>query len=140
MVQRGFMANKLNNPSKLPEVTETNNSSSRKVISASEPESPVKSKQSKQSKQSSDLRAKRNLTIMIISTSLLFTLGTLPWAVYYTLLNVIQLNFPFMNNLQIIARSCLYSFIAVKIIVYYFCNRLYRQVLKQYLKRIFFFL
>ena len=135
MVQRGFMANKLNNPSKLPEVTETNNSSSRKVVS-SEPESPVKSKQSKQS---SDLRAKRNLTIMIISTSLLFTLGTLPWAVYYTLLNVIQLNFPFMNNLQIIARSCLYSFIAVKIIVYYFCNRLYRQVLKQYLKRIFFF-
>lgn len=137
MVQRGFMANKLNNPSKLPEVTETNNSSSRKVISASEPESPVKSKQSKQS---SDMRAKRNLTIMIISTSLLFTLGTLPWAVYYTLLNVIQLNFPFINNLQIIARSCLYSFIAVKIIVYYFCNRLYRQVLKQYLKRIFFFL
>lgn len=136
MVQRGFMANKLNNPSKLPEVTETNNSSSRKVVS-SEPESPVKSKQSKQS---SDLRAKRNLTIMIISTSLLFTLGTLPWAVYYTLLNVIQLNFPFINNLQIIARSCLYSFIAVKIIVYYFCNRLYRQVLKQYLKRIFFFL
>ena len=136
MVQRGFMANKLNNPSKLPEVTETNNSSSRKVVS-SEPESPVKSKQSKQS---SDLRAKRNLTIMIISTSLLFTLGTLPWAVYYTLLNVIQLNFPFINNLQIIARSCLYSFIAVKIIVYYFCNRLYRKVLKQYLKRIFFFL
>jgi hypothetical protein len=90
-------------------------------------------------KQSNDSRAKRNLTLMIISVSLLFSFGTLPWAVYYTMVNVIKLNFVFLGTLQIVARCCLYSLIACKIFIYYFFNRLYRQVLKQYLKMICFF-
>lgn len=88
---------------------------------------------------SNDSRAKRNITMMIISTSFLYSFGTLPWAVYYTLLNVVKLQAPFLSYMNIVARCCLYSLIACKIIVYYSFNRLYRRVLIQHFKTLFFF-
>lgn len=127
MVQRGFVIPKKPEP--------TNDNNSMRHVSTSDGEASARAA-SRVNKQSNDIRAKRNLTLMIISTSLLFTFGTLPWAVYYTLLNVIQINFPFMPQVQIIARCCLYTFIASKILVYYFCNRLYRQVLQRYVRNV----
>lgn len=77
---------------------------------------------------SSDSKAKRNLTLMIISVSFLFTLGTLPWAVYYTLSYLVNSSnlYPF----QVVASCCLYLLVSFKIFVYYFFNRLFRQVVR----------
>lgn len=81
------------------------------------------------SKKSSDSRAKRNLTLMIVSISFLFTLGTLPWAIYYTLTNLI--NVPNSYPFQVIASCCLYLLVSLKIFIYYFFNRLFRQIIRQ---------
>lgn len=136
MVQRGFVVKK--SPATIAAAADMTENNSLRNVSTSDGEASLRTAAAKlKTKPSNDMKAKRNLTLMIISTSLLFSFGTLPWAVYYTLLNVIQVNFPFMSTLQIVARCCLYSFIASKIFVYYFSNRLYRQVLQRYFKTIF---
>ena len=74
-----------------------------------------------------DSKAKRNLTLMIVSISFLFTIGTLPWAIYYTLSSLVSI--PNLYPMQVLASCCLYLLVSLKIFVYYFFNRLFRQIL-----------
>ena len=95
----------------------------------------VKNKPVSKKSTSNDSRAKRNLTLMIVCISFLFTAGTLPWAVYYTLASLISI--PNLYPLQVLSSCCLYLLVSLKIFIYYFFNRLFRQLLQSYFFFIF---
>ena len=95
----------------------------------------VKNKPMSKKSSSNDSKAKRNLTLMIVCISFLFTAGTLPWAVYYTLASLISI--PNLYPLQVLSSCCLYLLVSLKIFIYYFFNRLFRQLLQSYFFFIF---
>lgn len=95
----------------------------------------VKNKPMSKKSASNDSKAKRNLTLMIVCISFLFTAGTLPWAVYYTLASLISI--PNLYPLQVLSSCCLYLLVSLKIFIYYFFNRLFRQLLQSYFFFIF---
>lgn len=95
----------------------------------------VKNKPMSKKSSSNDSKAKRNLTLMIVCISFLFTAGTLPWAVYYTLASLISI--PNLYPLQVLSSCCLYLLVSLKIFIYYFFNRLFRQLLQSYFFCIF---
>jgi hypothetical protein len=76
-----------------------------------------------------DSRAKRNLTLMIISVSFLYTFATLPWACYKTILsNTITTD---LSIIRVVSLSSLYLLVPGKFFIYYFFNRLFRQIFRQ---------
>lgn len=85
-----------------------------------------------------DLKAKRNLTLMITSVSVLFAFGNLPWTVYYILVIGTKFNAGSLRALYAMGRCCLFAVIFMKVFIYYFFNRLYREVFDKYAQTLFY--
>lgn len=80
---------------------------------------------------------KRNLTLTVVSISFLFTIGTLPWAIYTIMSSLFKAsNTGFLFGFGQFAISCLFFLIFFKIFIYYSFNRFYRQIFKIYLSKI----
>jgi hypothetical protein len=79
--------------------------------------------------------ASRNITLMLIATSFLYTAGTLP----YMLSNVVAFVNPaaaFENDLITVGSFFIIIFPGVKLFVYAFFNKLFRQQLVTYLRAV----
>lgn len=81
---------------------------------------------------SSASRAKRNLTLMIVLVSFLYSFGTLPWAVYHAVSSMHQTDYPTFEQ---IAKCCVYLLATLKIFIYYSFNKPFRLVTNSYLKK-----
>lgn len=84
----------------------------------------------------SSIKASKNITLMLISISVLFSIGTLPLAMYYALSDYFQVKFEFKVIMFDFATFCLYLFIIIKLAIYYIFNKMYRKILKNYFKRL----
>jgi hypothetical protein len=77
---------------------------------------------------SSSAKANNKITIMLILTALLYTFGTLPYMVYYSISQIMpSFQNEFMSVMSWISRFCLCSLIILKMPVYYHYNRLYKR-------------
>lgn len=74
-----------------------------------------------------DLRAKKNLTLMIVSISFLYTFGTIPWAAYYSTTNFTKQDLVLFDD---IGTVCLILLVGCKFFLYYRFNRMFRNVVK----------
>lgn len=78
-------------------------------------------------------KAKRCITLMVVLASLNYTIGTIPWATYFSIRVLFQCrNYFVQHYLYTIGISFVYSLVVVKFFVYYFTNKLYRKVLNSY--------
>lgn len=80
----------------------------------------------------------KNVTRMVIVSSLMNALLQIPHSAYYIKKNLDYNNFKYMNeNFHIIVHLLLYSLPSLDIFCYYFFNRLFKKVLNRYFKNIF---
>lgn len=115
------MENSTINPNELAPSTANYNNNNNNNLSARET--------SRVEKKPKHFKAKRNLTRMVISVSFLHSLGTLPWSTYIIMNNLFNLDASYVRYISNAAAILLYFFIACKIFIYYFFNRLYRNIL-----------
>jgi hypothetical protein len=90
---------------------------------------------------SNSRNATKNITRMVIFHSLLNITGTVPFIIYATLnygrfVTTTQQFIDFAN----VASIFLYLTPGLNIFIYYFFNKLYREVFQDYFKKIFFFI
>lgn len=85
-------------------------------------------------------RATKNITKMVIFQGLLNVTGTVPYGIYFILnqskLVTVTQQFVDFNNAAVLL---LYLIPALDIFVYYFFNKLYKEVFLSYLKKIYSF-
>lgn len=89
------------------------------------------------SKTNTSHKTSRNITLMLITVSFLFSFCTLPWATYYALsLTVLQEEKNCTTHLfYIFGIICLYCLTNAKIFVYLIFNKLYRKVFTSYFRK-----
>lgn len=75
------------------------------------------------SKQNAD---NNKLTMMLIVTSLLYSIGNLPWMVYYSSSRLRDLKQNVADIMFIVGVSSIITFISLKMVVYFSFNRVYR--------------
>lgn len=85
-------------------------------------------------------RAIKNITKMVIFQAFLEVTGTVPYIIWF-IMNTAKLvpasrQFTDFSNISLVL---LYSVSGFDIFIYYFFNKLYNEVLRGYLKKIFFF-
>jgi hypothetical protein len=92
--------------------------------------------------QTNNLKAKRNLTFMVIFISFVFTIGTLPWSLYQVDSNLLDEKWPYLldNLLTNIGTFFLLFSISFKIFVFYTFNRFYRNIFNAYFCKFYDFL
>lgn len=79
--------------------------------------------------------AMRNITKMVIFTSFSDVLGTIPYAIAYILIHSVYTQAQ-INTFYQISLITLNLAPALDILIYYFFNRLFREVLKGYIRKI----
>lgn len=84
--------------------------------------------------ETSDHRANKNITIMLISTSTLYVIGTIPYMVFIMMTYLTTVKIPpiFVSCAYI----CIILYIGLKMVVYYTCNKFYRETLNEFFKMI----
>lgn len=80
---------------------------------------------------SSRRRNVRNMSRMVIVSSLLYAIGELPYGIFF-ILNVLITKSPSLTMFSTISTIILYLVPSLDIFVYYFFNKLYRAVLNRY--------
>jgi hypothetical protein len=81
----------------------------------------------------SERKASKNITLMLIVTSFIYIIGTLP-SKTNQVIGLVYPSAPFLDDLSIAGVVVLYMFPGVKLIVYISFNKLFRQQIKDYLK------
>jgi hypothetical protein len=75
-----------------------------------------------------------NITAMLIIISMIFTLGNLPYMVYYSITQIApSFQNTFMSTMNWLSRVCLSMLVILKVWVYFAYNKLYRKQLLEYL-------
>jgi hypothetical protein len=81
----------------------------------------------------SEREASKNITLMLIMTSFIFIIGTLPSRVYI-IIGLVYPSAPFLGILRTTGSVSLYLFPGVKLLVFIAFNKLFRQQFMDYLK------
>jgi hypothetical protein len=81
-------------------------------------------------------KASKNITLMMISNSFLYTIGNIPWAVYYALNETVVEQSDFLQTLGTLGISSLFLIAAFKLPVFYTFNRLFRQQMNSLLRKV----
>lgn len=79
------------------------------------------------------IRASKNITLMLISISVLFSLGSLPFALYYAFRDFFVVEHDYQILMFEFSVLCLHLFIIVKLFIYYSFNKMYRKILSNHL-------
>mgnify|MGYP002790646864 CR=1 FL=1 len=114
----------------------TNNQ--RSSLECSKPENKLVNVIKKKSSISAEKKASKNITIMLILISLMYSFCNLPYAFYLIneVLNLIK-NMP--SYYETIIMCCLITLVLFKFFIYLFFNKLYRSVFNSYFKKILWF-
>ena len=79
-------------------------------------------------KKSQKIIASKNITLMVITSSFLNFFGTVPYLVYY-ILNILLDGSCMLDTLKYISESIIMIEHSAKIFIYFFFNKLFRQIL-----------
>lgn len=83
------------------------------------------------------IKASKNITLMLISISVLFSLGTMPFALYYAFRDFFEVKQEYQVMVFNFSAFCLHLFIIVKLFIYYCFNKMYRKILSSQLTSFF---
>lgn len=83
------------------------------------------------------LKASKNITLMLISISVLFSLGSLPLALFYAFRDFFIVKHEYQIIMFEFSVLCLHLFIIVKLFIYYSFNKMYRKILSNQLVNFF---
>lgn len=78
------------------------------------------------------IKASKNITLMLISISVLFSLGTLPLALFYAFRDFLMVNEEYQIMMFDFCALCLHLFIIIKLFIYYSFNKMYRKILNSH--------
>ena len=79
-------------------------------------------------------KSNMSINLLVMMTSFSYILGTAPYSIYYIMSQFIQLD-PMFSNISYLTLSAMHG---VNIFIFYFFNKLFRQVFNMYLKTILF--
>ncbi|CAF0953128.1 unnamed protein product [Brachionus calyciflorus] len=89
-------------------------------------------------KEQRENKARKNVTLMVISIAFTYSFGTIPYAMYYGLSELLNTHNFFIDEvLSRIGRTGLRLLVIFKIVIFFNFNRIYHQSFKQALKKIF---
>ena len=87
-----------------------------------------------------DSKANRNITFLVLWISVLFIVGTTPYQIFFIIDNIIDAEIYYTSSyyvgLYTVSTFSLAIAHAANIFIYYFCNCLYRETFKNYLRKI----
>lgn len=88
-------------------------------------------------KEKTEKKAKKNVTQMVIMIAFNYSFGTIPYALYYGLNELLQTDNSFVDNALYVAGNIgIRLLILLKIIIFFKFNKVYRQKFRIYLKKI----